>query len=317
MKDDQLIFIISQPRAGSTFLQKIISNNEKVATTSEPWLLLSFSNFFRDDLIQARYNEKVALTAVSDFLQKTCQQALFTDKLKEVMLSLYKGVIGEKEYFLDKTPRYYEVLPQLIEWFPNSRIIVLKRNPFAVLHSMIKTWGNGRIDLENLLSYERDFLEAPFLIQKFLDAYGSLENVMEVKYEDIVKSPEAHIERIYTWLGISYSDKVLNFKENDQIKGIFGDDVYKVKRDESYSDMPNSKSLHNWEFRVIEKQHRRFFTGYEKELGEEFLAHYGYSGLPASIKQKEYRIFEKLLFLKANPALANIDIKKYIKYKFL
>ncbi|WP_189477523.1 sulfotransferase [Halioglobus pacificus] len=40
MEQTELIFLISQPRSGSTLTQRLIATHEEVFTRSEPWLML-------------------------------------------------------------------------------------------------------------------------------------------------------------------------------------------------------------------------------------------------------------------------------------
>lgn len=40
MSDSNLIFLISQPRSGSTLLQKLIATSNQIDTLQEPWLML-------------------------------------------------------------------------------------------------------------------------------------------------------------------------------------------------------------------------------------------------------------------------------------
>ena len=54
---------------------------------------------------------------------------------------LYEGALPGtgKGYFLDKTPRYYLVIPELYCTFPKAHYIFLLRNPVAVLCSILET----------------------------------------------------------------------------------------------------------------------------------------------------------------------------------
>ncbi len=70
MNSDNLIFIVSQPRSGSTLLQSILSNNDYINTASEPWLLLPFLNIFDSSLIEVTYNQQLAVTVVFDLTHK-------------------------------------------------------------------------------------------------------------------------------------------------------------------------------------------------------------------------------------------------------
>ena len=44
-------------------------------------------------------------------------------------------------YFLDKTPRYYLILKELEQVFPDAKFIFLFRNPVQIYASMLSTWG--------------------------------------------------------------------------------------------------------------------------------------------------------------------------------
>lgn len=315
LSEENLIFIISQPRSGSTFLQKLISNNKEVATASEPWILLPFSIFYKQKLFKAKFNECVAFKAFDDYLNKFDQRIIFDQKLKRYILSLYEKPLGDKKFFLDKTPRYYEIIPLISTWFPKAKIIVLKRNPFAALHSMIKTWGGGKVNYENLLSYERDFLTAPRLLQAFLEKNQLNDNIYEIKYEDIVRSPDSSIQKIYQWMDITYSPEVLNFANNIQARGIFGDDVYKVEREESYKGVPSIKSLDKWKRQLKKKSFKDFIGGYSNYLGSDFLKKYGYTSLDKEFTYNE-KPFKKFIQLKEHPEFINFSLKKYLKYKY-
>ena len=169
MKSDNLIFIVSQPRSGSTLLQSILSNNDYINTASESWLLLPFLNIFDSSLIEAKYNQQLAVTGIFDFANKAGGKDVLIEKLKDFLLSVYGPLsIGNVKYVLDKTPRYYEILPYIKKVFPEAKIILLKRNPFAVLNSIIDTWGDTNT-IADLYLFKRDILYAPFLIQSFLE----------------------------------------------------------------------------------------------------------------------------------------------------
>ncbi len=128
-----LLFIVSQPRSGSTLLQAILSNNNQVATASEPWLLLPFLSIKKPGIVQAEYDYSLASKAVHEFISKAGGEIQLDKKLNSFLTDIYSSIAnGNTEYILDKTPRYYEILPEIKKIFPEAKIIVLKRNPLAV-----------------------------------------------------------------------------------------------------------------------------------------------------------------------------------------
>lgn len=271
-RGENIIFIISQPRSGSTLTQKLLSNNSEVTTASEPWLLLPYLSVFRQDLIDATFQSKYSASGITDFLSKNNLERTYTDNLRSFLLSLYPLESGKK-YFVDKTPRYYEILDEMIVTFPQAKFLVLKRSPFAVLYSIITTWAAYKTKFRLLEKFYRDFMVAPFAIQKFCEKHKQSSNVLEVKYENIVLDPNKYVREIYDWAGLTYSENVLNIGKNDKVGGIFGDDVYKENPASSILEDKNA----NWEKKIRNnKDLSLFFTEYRDFLGNEFIEKYGY-----------------------------------------
>jgi hypothetical protein len=270
--ESKLIFIISQPRSGSTLLQKLISNNKHVDTVSEPWLLLPLLSIYKPSLIEAKYNYNVALQGFFAYLEKKGVDGVFKTDMKKMILSLYSG--GDDHlFFVDKTPRYYEIIPEILEFFPNAKFLVLKRNPFASLHSMLTTWSQDKIDYTLINAFYRDFLVAPFRIQEFCEKHGTKPNVLEVKYENIVSDPQQYVKAIYDWMNIPFDASVLDIDKNAKVKGMFGDDVYKK---EPLKEIKSALS-DSWRDSLADKKRKEFFGGYENFLGADFISKYGYA----------------------------------------
>jgi len=301
MKEEKLIFIISQPRAGSTLLQKVLSNHPKIATTSEPWIIFSIVACLRPDLIKGKYNEKVATAAILDFLKKTKQEDQLFKGLKEVLLDIYQQAKGQSDFFLDKTPRYYELLPQLFKLFPRSRYIILKRNPYAVLYSMIQTWAKSEIDFLKLSTFSRDFLDAPLLIQDFFNQVKGNSNIKEIKYEQLVVNPHSISRELFEWLGIKFDASFLDISKNKGTAWKLGDDVYEKSIDYKYQITDKSKV--QWKSALSDAKYLSFLGGYGHYIGHEFIRQYGYEPLEKQYKKKNCKLFNELIFLNKHPEL--------------
>ena len=139
MKEENLIFIVSQPRSGSTYLQNLLSNNKEINTCSEPWVLLNFANQIKPKLLQAKFDNELAINAFSHY-QNKYSEFDFKEKQKQFLLSLYEPMFQGFNFVIDKTPRYWEILEDIVRIFPKSKVIILKRNPIDVARSMITTW---------------------------------------------------------------------------------------------------------------------------------------------------------------------------------
>ena len=64
-RGENLVFIISQPKAGSTLLQRIVAGHPDIQTSAETWLMLHPVYGLRKTGIQANYNANWAATGCS------------------------------------------------------------------------------------------------------------------------------------------------------------------------------------------------------------------------------------------------------------
>lgn len=284
-KVPKLLFIISQPRSGSTLLQSIVSNNQYVATTSEPWLLLPFLGLYEPTIANARYNYQWMTKAVLDFARKHGGDELFKRKLRDFLLAVYSNLIEDGTvYILDKTPRYYEIVQLIFEFFPDARFIILKRNPFAVANSILTTWNTNT--LQKLTLYEQDLLSAPFRIQEFLKVAGGSENVLEMHYEKMVTDPYNTFGKIYDWLSIPFEERVLYYSDNTKFKGVYGDQVGIKKYD-----MPQAENIDSWKALLRQPFWGNWLKGYSGYLGARILKEFGNYELLFDEPTEEFRYF--------------------------
>ncbi|MDT0556023.1 sulfotransferase family protein [Patiriisocius hiemis] len=281
MKESSLLFIISQPRSGSTFLQRLISNNEFVNTTSEPWVLLQCASILKPELLNATFSNTLTQWAFNEY-KKGFPTVDFQKIEKEYILSLYQPMAQGYSYVIDKTPRYWELINEIPQIFPNARIIILKRNPEDVVRSMMKTWQLQSV--EALSRFQRDLLLAPAEIQNFLDRNHNNDNIFELKYEDLMQNLSDQTKTIYNWLQLPYNDTVLDIEKNNKIKGVFGDPY------QNSSGPYKSVSSVNSNYQLSKKQ-EKFISAYLKFLGVTFLNQYGYANT-AHIANKKSFAFE-------------------------
>ncbi len=269
-KGENIIFLISQPRAGSTLLQLVLAGHPDIATTSEPWIALHPIYALKHNEANATYNSDLAYYALLDFLsQAGVDKGFYKQQLNAFLLSLYQQAIKyqNKKKFLDKTPRYYLIIPELIEIFPKAKFIILIRNPLAVLNSILKTWvKNDWFSLEN---FKNDLLVAP---AKLVDSVKQYPDVcLPVKYEDFAADPKTTLESICKFLGISYLANMLDYGVRLNPEWKFGDSVgiYKASR-------PFTGSLDAWQRDLKSPQANLIALSYLEALGEALIRDMGY-----------------------------------------
>ncbi|AGC77403.1 sulfotransferase family protein [Nonlabens dokdonensis] len=262
MKEEQLVFIVSQPRAGSTFLQNLLSNNQDVNTCSEPWILLHFANQFKSDLVTGKYNNVYANIAFKDYLSKH-EKFEFKNHLKALLLKIYEPLSVDHKIVIDKTPRYWEILDEIVELFPSSKVIVLKRDPLDVVRSIIRTWNIK--DFDDLSRYKRDIIIGPRRIHEFCIKHKENENVYQLKYEDLITDTKSVTNSLYKWLRIDFKDEYLDTKNNLKTKGLFGDPFQNE----------NKFTVNQTKSKKLSSKFEKMLKGFYNHLGTSFLSDYG------------------------------------------
>ena len=257
MEDKNLIFIISQPRSGSTFLQSLLSNNKEINTSSESWIMLALSPLLKPDSVKdAVYDHAMATDAFHEYCTRfkiNCR-----DHLKELAFNFYSPMIKGFSFIIDKTPRYWEILDELYALFPEAKYIILQRNPVAVVESMINTW---KIKTLNQLQYlGRDLLLAPQVITKFRHQYRQRKNVQCLRYEELVEDTEVVTRKLYKWIGIPFEQVCLDTSSNKKVLGKYGDPFI------------NGLKKQNHE---TPSQFHDFLKGYAHYLGSEYIEDFG------------------------------------------
>lgn len=291
-----LIFLISQPRAGSTLLQRILGSHPSIHTLSEPWIMLHPYYAIRNNGIEVEYDSYNTHTqAVRDFLQNisanTSLEYVYYEGVRKMYSSFYQRALetSGKELFLDKTPRYYHIIPELHRTFPDAKFIILLRNPLAVFNSMIKTWVQKDWFWLSETANRQDLLNAPKLLLRGIDTLG--EECIVVQYEDLVTFAEEQIKKISDYLRIDYLPEISeNFGKNLS-RWQLGDqgDVYK------YQELAANK-VSAWEKHIDDPQVWRVTRDYLNVLGKRDLAKMGYSydELNAVILQNRPSVTQRL-----------------------
>ena len=218
------LFLVSLPRSGSTMVQAVLSNHKAVSTTPEPWVQLLAESFHRPDLVRAKFNWKLGVEALGQCSQSKDWVGVAEERLHEMADQLYREAcdVSGATYFLDKTPRYYYILSELYERYPEAKFLILSRNLTSILLSIYKTWikQGSPVRLDRYLG---DLFDGPRCLSDFIEKHGGSERVMSVTYESILEDPEVVFGGIFEWLGLDFDPSVLNYGANTQYQGQFGD----------------------------------------------------------------------------------------------
>jgi hypothetical protein len=268
---ENLIFIISQPRSGSTLLQRVLSGHPSIQTSAETWLMLHPLYAFKETGIETEYDARWAASGVNEFLDNyTDGRGVYDDAIREWARVIYGNALAKsgKPHFLDKTPRYFFVIPDLYRLFPRAKFVFLLRNPMAVLASELVTYVKG--DWPVLGLFAPDLLLAPTLLLEGIEALGN--EAIVVRYEEFVTSPERSIEALCNQLGLAFHEEMLEYSRTPAPIGSMNDPIgiHQHQR-------PSTDSLEKWMELGRTPQDRHLAISYLESLGRDVIERLGYS----------------------------------------
>jgi len=263
------IFLFSLPRSGSTLLQRLLMSHTEVVSTAEPWLLLPLVYSFRQEGTLSVYSHSHSYIALEDFIGNLSEQnAKLHESLQTFSLSLYSDYCknGEK-YFLDKTPRYYQIIDEISQIFPDAKFIFLFRNPIQIFTSIILALGERGLG-NSYVSYY-DLHEGPGLLVK---GYKKLKDrSYAVQYEQLISAPEFYLKEMMEYLELDYTQEMLKDFSAQNIEGRMGDKSG-VKDYSSISTEP----LEKWKDVINNPVRKWYVKKYIKQIDTQVLSDQGY-----------------------------------------
>lgn len=275
--DDQggnLIFLISLPRSGSTLLQRILGGHPDIATLAEPWVMLHPLYALKRAGIETEYDAVLAREALDDFLgQIDGGETAYVEGVRRFAGDLYARALARqgKRLFLDKTPRYYRIIPELRQVFPRAKFIILLRNPLAALASTLRTWFEDDPERLSGTTNHRDLLDGPALLLAGQEALG--DDAIVVRYEELVSEPDRIVADLCAHLGLTFHPAMLDYGRSPAPPGRFGDQVG-VPRHSS----PTAEHRDKWVGYLADPARQSCALDYLDQLGEGTLAALGYDG---------------------------------------
>lgn len=273
---DGVIFVISQPRSGSTLLQRVLAGSPEVQTSAETWLMLHPVYWnkgtwnSRKKQIETEYNAWWARAAVEEFLDNyTDGRQIYDEAIRAWAKVIYANALNQngKAYFLDKTPRYFFIIKDLYRLFPQAKFVFLLRNPMAVLASELNTYVKG--DWPVLGRFRPDLLDAPGWILEGIDMLG--DQAITVRYEDFVSDPEKQIACLCRFLGIRFHEEMLVYSKTPQPIGRFNDPSGVARHSST-----TTASVDKWQQLVHDDQSLYFARCYLEALGKDTISRFGY-----------------------------------------
>lgn len=222
MREESPVFIVGMPHSGATLMRASLASHPRIAIGPEThflsyWVphhataelrdMLDFERFwtgfvdgpqFRSlELDADALHDRLLAAGVPTF------RTLFSTLLRE-----YARRCGKPRWG-DKTPAHHRHIGQLLEWYPNARIIYMLRDPRAVVASLLDASG-AKSGLEFHAARWRDNSRA-------LRRWETDGRICGVHYEALIVDPEPALRKVCTFLDEPFDPTMLIRSETNAI----------------------------------------------------------------------------------------------------
>lgn len=197
-------FLSGLPRTGSTLLGSLLAQNPSVhVTPTSPLysLLVNANEHF--NLLNLQYTFDCA--AVSERVYRSLVEAMYTDIAETVIFDKHRGwpknVPAIKQY-LNADPVIIATVRPIAEII-TSYLALAERDPDNFIDRRLHKDGRSLTNEERAMLLWTDYLNVPYeCLQVGLETHP--ENILLVDYDDIVHTPHAVLNRIYTACEMEY-----------------------------------------------------------------------------------------------------------------
>jgi tetratricopeptide (TPR) repeat protein len=202
------IFIIGQPRTGTTLVERITTAHSMVHSAGE---LQQFR------LSINRHLEHLEGKVIGPFSADHVRASGKVDPtfIGQAYLRSSSNMQGDLPRFVDKMPVNYMHVPLIAKALPNAKIIHLVRNPVDSCFSSFKQLFAGAYyhsyTLEEMARHHLRYLQLMEYWRELLPG-----RFIDVEYEDVVANLEPNARRLIEHLELPWEDACLEFHTQDQ-----------------------------------------------------------------------------------------------------
>lgn len=255
----QYIFIFGASRTGTSLVVRMIDKSKQVQIYSQethafPWLwkgnrlnlpkdiktAKQFSKYILEKypLVNFSWKAEKNYPKLEQLAQRIEKEDFFPKNATEFMHFLIEDNIDKTtQYIGEKTPAHGYYYQPILNHFKNSKVIFTIRDPRATAYSELVKRNIAHLNLDdfNVLSYIIRYNTIYRQIEKVRQKIGR-ENVLLVRYEDLVLQPEPATKKICQFLNIGFEETMLNV---GVFNSSFGD---KFQTDKQF----NTENLDRW-----------------------------------------------------------------------
>ena len=203
--DASPIFVIGQPRTGTTLVERIMTAHSDVQSAGE---LQQFGM-----AIKRLVGSKSPKPMTAEIVAKAARE-IEPAELGQLYLDTIRSVRPDSPRFVDKLPVNYLYAPLIAAAFPNARIVHVTRD---AMDSCFASYKQLFADAY-YHSYDQEEMARHYIrYRKLMDHYRTVlgDRILDIPYEGTVENLENNARKLIDFLGLSWQDACLDFHKQD------------------------------------------------------------------------------------------------------
>lgn len=212
MNKPAIVFVGGAPRSGTTLVQRLLDSHSEIVAGPEFNYLPVIHDFYE------KMDQGIRSGSISHFLLSNDLNSIIDNVIIESLINQK----GAKEALIvcEKTPNnifYYDWLSQINGEY---KFILVKRNPIAVINSLLKVGKKLKNKKRLNLNYSRNVVASARYVSRCIKISDKAikkldtDTICEVNYEDIINDPKNTLAKICSFLGVGWEKSMLDPKTN-------------------------------------------------------------------------------------------------------
>jgi hypothetical protein len=192
------------PRSGTTLLQTILCNSGNYFPMPETHFFSEAAHTMPAKNLTASQKERIfQVLAKKAKLDLDLTSLMRFDDKKEIFESIVDFYNkSDHTTFLEKTPRHIFSYFEIMQYYPDARFICMIREPRNAVASILDMQPSNKSVTRIALLYKKIF--------NHILVVSNCENVIVVRYEDLVGKPVKIVGNVCEFLGMRYDQNLLN-----------------------------------------------------------------------------------------------------------
>ncbi len=198
--DPSPIFVVGQPRTGTTLVERIITSHSQVHSAGE---LKQFGNSVRrlsNYAEPVRYSARLAQVAAE----------IEPHKIGRAYMASSRKFRGDLPRFVDKLPPNYLYIPLILKALPNAKIVHLRRNPMDACFSSFKQlFADAYPHSYDQAEMARHHARYYHLMATYRERFPG--RFFDISYEETARDLEPNARALIDYLELPWEDACLEF----------------------------------------------------------------------------------------------------------